>query len=283
MCAPAPHKWFGLRTVICSIPSYAFCFHIDSKLTKLICRIFCKRLANRVSIAEHKCQFCFLSIFFSDTIFSFCPSSLVHQSFCCIQIVFCHCLIIIPRHFITYTVCNRSVTVQHIIDHFLSVNGKVNGTTHIHIRSQGISVNNSVFFFRFCCGKVKSSVVNCIYTHQVISFDFLVTVGSCRMCHICLSCHSRCKGSVLFHKKNGKLFNLWLLSVVIRICLKDYLLPLIPLFHNITSGTDGILSVCLAVSVLRYDSHDCHCIRPDRIRLIHMKFHSGIIYCNSLF
>ena len=65
--------------------------------------------------------------------------------------------------------------------------------------------------------------------------------------------------------------------IIIRICLKDHLLSLIPLFHNITAGTNRVLSIIRAIGMFRKDTCDRHGVWPDRIRPFHMEYYGSII------
>ena len=98
------------------------------------------------------------------------------------------------------------------------------------------------------------------------------------MGHIHLSCHCRCKRRVFIHKTDCDLFHLHFIPIIIRVRFKNHLLSLVPLLHDITPGTDGILPVIFIIGMLRYDSYNGHCIRPDREGGIHMEFYRGIIH-----
>ena len=103
------------------------------------------------------------------------------------------------------------------------------------------------------------------------------------MCHIHCTGLSSCQCRILFHEKYGYFFHRWCFSIIIRIRLKDYLLSFIPLFHNITSGTDWILSVIFIIRMFRNNTNDRHGIRPYCKRCVHMEFYRCIIYCHCFF
>ena len=102
------------------------------------------------------------------------------------------------------------------------------------------------------------------------------------MGHIHLSCHGRCQRCVLIHEKHRQTPDLRFLAVIIRICLKDNLLSPVPLSHNVSPGADGILAVIFIIRMFRNDSYHRHGIRPDRIRPVHMEFHSVFIHSYRL-
>ena len=101
------------------------------------------------------------------------------------------------------------------------------------------------------------------------------------MSYIYLSGHCRCHGCIFFHKQHRQFFDLWFFSVVIRVCFKNNLLSFVPLLHNITSGTNWILSIIFIIGMLWYDSYNCHGVWPNGIWLIHMKLYCCIVHCNS--
>ena len=101
------------------------------------------------------------------------------------------------------------------------------------------------------------------------------------MCNIYRSCLRCCQCRILFHKKHSHFLHRRCFSVIIRICFKNDLLSFIPLFHDITTGTNRILTIIFIICVFRYDSYDCHSIRPDSKRSIHMKLYCCIVHCNS--
>ena len=103
------------------------------------------------------------------------------------------------------------------------------------------------------------------------------------MCHIYGTCLRCCQCRILFHKKHSHFLHSRCFSIIIRICFKDDLLSFIPLFHDITTRTDWILSIIFIISVFRYDSNNRHGIRPDCKRCVHMKLNSCIIYCHRFF
>ena len=103
------------------------------------------------------------------------------------------------------------------------------------------------------------------------------------MCHVYRARLSCCQCCIFFHEKNCYFFHFWCFSIVIRICLKNNLLSFVPLFHDIASGTNWILSVIFIISMLRNDSYNCHGIWPDCKWCIHMEFNSCVIHRHCFF
>ena len=103
------------------------------------------------------------------------------------------------------------------------------------------------------------------------------------MGYVHLSGHSRSQGCVFLHKENCQLFDFRLLSVIIWICLKNHLLSFIPLLHDVTARTYGVLSIIFIIGMFRNDSYDSHGIRPDGIGPGHMELYCSIVYGHSFF
>ena len=100
------------------------------------------------------------------------------------------------------------------------------------------------------------------------------------MRHIRLSCQRCGERSILFHKQHCHLFHFRGISIIIRVRLKNHLLPFIPLLHDVTSRADGILPVIFIIRMFRHNAHDCHCIGPDRKWFRHPKLHRILIERN---
>ena len=233
--SPSPHQRLRQSCGISGIPVSSLCSNSNSQFSKLVFCILSQRLTYRIRSRINNLHFSTYAVFFADSVFSFFPAGILKNFYRSLKIVLCFCLLVIPGHFVTYAVCGSSVAVQYIVDHFFTVDSNVDRASYFHITGKVISCHYSVFFFCRSCRKIKSTVINCIYTEQLISVDFRIRIGSCSMRYVYRSGLSCRKSCILFHKKNRNLFHLWFFSVIIRIGLKDHLLPLIPLLHDITS------------------------------------------------
>ena len=233
--SPSPHQRLRQSCSISGIPVSSLCSDSNSQFSKLVFCILSQRLTYRIRCRINNLHFRTYTVFFTDSVLAFFPAGILKDLYSSLKIVLCFCLIIIPGHLVTYAVCRCSIAVQHIVDHFFTVDSNVDSPSYFHIAGKIISCHYSVFFFCRSCRKIKSTVINCIYTEQLISLYFRIRIGGCRMRHVYRSGLCCRKSRVLFHKKNRNLFHLWFFSVIIRVGLKDHLLPLIPLLHDITS------------------------------------------------
>ena len=162
MCSPSPYKRFRFCSGISGIPVNTLCGHLDSKFSKLILAVLCQCLTDGIRCRVNHGKFCTDTIFFADSVIACFPSCCIENLFCFILVIFYFCFFIVPWHLVTYAIRRCSVSIQHILNHFFTVDTNVDRTSDFYITGKIISVSYTVNFFRCCCRKIESTVINCL-------------------------------------------------------------------------------------------------------------------------
>ena len=146
-----------------------------------------------------------------------------------------------------------------MIDHFLPVNRQVDRPAHLHIRGKIIADFYAILPYRLRhCREVKSTVVHRLTVQKTEFWNRLVCIGRRRVRHIHLPGAHRRKCRILFHKENRNLPHLRRIPIIIRVGFQNHLLPLVPLFQDISPGTDRMCAVIRSICMLRHNSRHRH-------------------------
>ena len=279
MGAPAPDQRIRERPVVSRIPAHAFQRAGDAKFPELVREIRGQRLADGVSGRIEQVQFRLHAILFPDAVVPGLPARLIKKRCRALRVIFHLGRFAVPRHLVAHAVCRTSVSVQHMVDHFLPVNAHIDRPAHPHVRREVISHSPPL-----CVGllrhsrEIESPVVHRGIGRQRISFDLLVRVSGGRIGQIHLAGLCRKKCCIFLHKEDRHFLHQRLPAVVIRIRLQDYLLPPVPLLQDISARTDGRCAVCRTViGVFRHDPGHSHGVGPDGERPVHMEHNRTVI------
>ncbi len=127
--------------------------------------------------------------------------------------------------------------------------------------------------------KGNTARIHRVARQQIISLHRFLTVNRRRISDIHLSRLHRGQRRILLHKQHDHFLYPGRLPVIIRICLKNHLLPAVPLRHNIPAGTDRILTVRhRIITVPRNNPEHRKRVQKRIVRFLQMKNNGRLIH-----